>query len=61
MERAKIVAIGVAIDNPEIDPALYICVLNEARIEIFRVPVYSRQTIANAGYPTTLLSRRLDS
>jgi hypothetical protein len=40
MERAKIIAIGVSIDRPEIDQALHISVLNEARIEIFRVPVY---------------------
>jgi hypothetical protein len=54
----KVIAIGVSIDNPGIDPALHICVLNEERIELFRMPVYSKQSIANAGHSTTLHSRR---
>ena len=46
IERAKVIAIGVSIDKPEIDPARHISVLNEARIEIFKVPVYSKPAAA---------------
>jgi hypothetical protein len=41
-ERARILAVGVSIDKPETGPSRHIAVLNEARDEIFRVPVYSR-------------------
>jgi hypothetical protein len=46
LEWAKVLAIGVSIDQPEIDPARHISVLNEARIEIFKVPVCSRSAAA---------------
>jgi hypothetical protein len=46
IERAKVIAIGVSIDKPEVDPARHISVLNEARVEIFKVPVYSKPTAA---------------
>jgi hypothetical protein len=42
IERAKVIAIGVSIDKPETDPARHISVLNEARVEIFKAPVYSK-------------------
>ena len=42
IERAKVIAIGVSIDKPEVDPTRHISVLNEARIEIFKAPVYSK-------------------
>jgi hypothetical protein len=42
IERAKAVAIVVSIDKPEVDPARYISVLNEAKFEIFKVTVYSK-------------------
>jgi hypothetical protein len=38
---AKVVAIGVSLDKPAVDPERHIAVLNEGRIEIFRIPVYS--------------------
>ena len=44
IERAKAVAIVVSIDKPKVDPTRYISVLNKARVEIFRVPVYSKPT-----------------
>jgi CTP:molybdopterin cytidylyltransferase MocA len=46
IERAKAVAIVVSIDQPEVDPTRYISVLNEARAEIFQVPVYSKPAAA---------------
>jgi hypothetical protein len=42
IERSKVIAIGVSIDKPEVDPTRHISVLNEARIEIFKAPVYSK-------------------
>jgi hypothetical protein len=42
IERARAVAIVVSIDKPEVDPTRYISVLNEAKFEIFKVPVYSK-------------------
>jgi hypothetical protein len=42
--RARVVAIGVSLDKPAVDPERHIAVLNESREEIFRVPVYSRPT-----------------
>jgi len=46
IERARVIAIGVSIDKPEVDPARYISVLNEARVEIFKAPVYSKPAAA---------------
>jgi hypothetical protein len=46
IDRAKVIAIGVSIDNPEIDPTRHISVLNEAWVEIFKVPVYSKPAAA---------------
>jgi hypothetical protein len=42
IERAKVIAVGVSIDKPETDPTRHISVLNEARVEIFKAPVYSK-------------------
>jgi hypothetical protein len=44
--RAKVIAIGVSIDKPEVDPTRHISVLNEARVEIFKAPVYSKPAAA---------------
>jgi hypothetical protein len=44
IERAKVIAIGVSIDKPEVDPTRHISVLNEAKVEIFKAPVYSKPT-----------------
>jgi hypothetical protein len=40
--RAKVIAIGVSLDKPKIDPTRHVSVLNEAKVEIFKVPVYSK-------------------
>jgi hypothetical protein len=44
IERAKAVAIVVSIDKPEVDPTRHISVPNEAKLEIFKAPVYSKPT-----------------
>jgi len=43
-EKAKVLAIGVSLDKPAVDPTRRISVLNADRIEISTVPVYSRPT-----------------
>jgi hypothetical protein len=40
--RAKVYAIQVSLDTPKVDPERYIAVLNDARGEVSRVPVYSK-------------------
>ncbi len=40
--RAKVYAIQVSLDTPKVDPKRYIAVLDDARVEVFRVPVYSK-------------------
>ena len=42
IERAKVLAIGVSLDQPEVDPTRHISVLNALRHEVFQVPVYSK-------------------
>jgi hypothetical protein len=45
--RAKVIAIGVSIDKPAVDPKRHIAVLNGSREEIFRVPVYSKPSMSS--------------
>jgi hypothetical protein len=45
--KAKVLAIGVAIDTPAVDPERHIAVLNGSRKEIFRVSVYSKASMSN--------------
>ncbi len=40
--KAEVIAIGVSLDKPAVDPERHIAVLNESRVEIFKVPVYSK-------------------
>jgi len=40
--RAEVFAIQVSLDTPSVDPERYIAVLDGARDEISRVPVYSK-------------------
>ncbi len=40
--RARLFAVQVSLDTPRTDPARYISVLNDARGEVSRVPVYSK-------------------
>jgi Domain of unknown function (DUF6894) len=42
MEKARVIAIGVALDKPAVDSKRRISVLNADRAEISTVPVYSR-------------------
>jgi hypothetical protein len=42
--KAKVIAIGVSLDKPAVDPKRHIAVLDGSRDEIFRVPVYSKPT-----------------
>ena len=37
--KAEVIAIGVSIDKPAVDPERHIAVLNDSREEIFRGPV----------------------
>jgi hypothetical protein len=43
--KANVIAIGVSLDQPAVDPQRHIAVLNDSREEISRVPVYSRPSI----------------
>lgn len=45
IEKAKVIAIGVSLDMPAVDSTRHISVLNAARDEISRVPVYSKPTM----------------
>jgi hypothetical protein len=44
--KAKVLAIGVSLDKPAVDPERHIVVLNGSRDEIFRVPVYSKPSMS---------------
>ena len=44
--KAKVIAIGVSLDKPAVDPERHIAVLNNLREEIFRVPVYSKPSMS---------------
>jgi hypothetical protein len=43
--KAEVIAIGVSLDKPAVDPERHMAVLNDSREEIFRVPVYSKPSI----------------
>jgi hypothetical protein len=45
MEKARVLAIGVSLDKPAVDPTRRISVLNADRAEIATVPVYSRPAL----------------
>ena len=45
---AKVFAIQVSLDAPRVDPTRHISVMNEARGEVAKVPVYSKPTFATA-------------
>jgi len=44
--KAEVIAIGVSLDKPAVDPERHIAVLNSSRQEIFRVPVYSKPSMS---------------
>ena len=41
IEKARVLAIGVSLDKPAVDPTRRISVQNADRVEISTVPVYS--------------------
>ncbi len=41
-EKAKVLAIGVSLDKPEVDPTRHIAVINDEGQEVSRVAVYSK-------------------
>jgi hypothetical protein len=43
--KAKVIAIGVSLDKPAVDPKRHIAVLNGSRKQIFSVPVYSKPSM----------------
>jgi hypothetical protein len=45
--KAKVIAIGVSLDKPAVDPKRHIAVLNGSRDEIIRVPVYSKPSMSS--------------
>jgi hypothetical protein len=45
--KAKVIAIGVSLDKPAVDPKRHIAVLNGSRDEIFRMPVYSKPSMSS--------------
>jgi hypothetical protein len=44
--KAKVIAIGVSLDKPAVDPKRHIAVLNGLREQIFSVPVYSKPSMS---------------
>ena len=42
IDKAKVIAIGVSLDTPAVDPERHIAVIDDAGQEISRVPVYSK-------------------
>jgi hypothetical protein len=46
LAKAEVIAIGVSLDKPGVDPERHIAVLNDSREEIFKVPVYSKPSIS---------------
>ena len=43
--KARVIAIGVSLDKPAVDPKRRIAVLNGSREQIFSVPVYSKPSM----------------
>jgi hypothetical protein len=43
--KAEVMAIGVSLDKPAVDPERHIAVLNDLKEEICRVPVYSKPSM----------------
>jgi hypothetical protein len=44
--KARVIAIGVSLDKPAVDPKRHIAVLNGLREQIFSVPVYSKPSMS---------------
>jgi hypothetical protein len=50
IDKAKVIAIGVSLDRPAVDPERHIVVTDGASQEISRIPVYSKPS---AEHPST--------
>jgi hypothetical protein len=48
IDRAEVIAVGVSLDKPAVDPERRIAIRNDAGREIANVPVYSKPSI---GHP----------
>jgi hypothetical protein len=44
--KAEVIAVGVSLDKPAVDPERHIAVLNDLREEIIRVQVYSKPSMS---------------
>jgi hypothetical protein len=44
--KAEVIAIGVSLDKPAVDPERHVAVPNDSRQEIFRVSVYSKPSVS---------------
>jgi uncharacterized protein DUF6894 len=42
IDRAKVIAVGVSLDKPAVDPARRIAIRDDAGREVANVPVYSK-------------------
>jgi hypothetical protein len=42
IDRARVIAIGVSLDKPEINPERHIAIRNDAGRQVSKVPVYSK-------------------
>jgi hypothetical protein len=51
LAKAEVIAIGVSLDKPAVDPERHIAVLNDSRQEIFRVSVYSKPSVSTTSAP----------
>jgi hypothetical protein len=51
IDKAKVIAIGVSLDKPAVDPERHIVVIDDAGQEISRVAVYSKPS---AERPATI-------
>jgi hypothetical protein len=45
MEKARVIAIGISLDKPAVDPKRHIAVINDAGQEISKVAVYSKPSM----------------
>ena len=46
LEKASVIAIGVSLDKPAVDPKRHIAVINDAGQEISKVAVYSKPSMS---------------
>ena len=46
MEKARVIAIGISLDKPAVDPKRHIAVINDAGQEISKVAVYSKPSMS---------------